>query len=41
MDIKYLEEYLKMNPADQDARRRLDELKDDFVETATMAGYVD
>jgi hypothetical protein len=41
MDIKYLEEFLKLNPADQDARQRLEQRKHEFDGLATSAGYVD
>lgn len=41
MDIKYLEEFIKLNPADQDARQRLEQRKHEFAELATSAGYAD
>jgi hypothetical protein len=41
MEIKYLEEYLKLNPDDRDARQRLEERKEQFTQLAVSAGYVD
>jgi len=41
MEIKYLEEFLKLNPADHAARTRLEARKAEFSESATSAGYVD
>lgn len=41
MEIKHLEEFLKLNPNDQVARRRLDEKKKEFAKYAISAGYVD
>ena len=41
MEIKYLEEFLKLNPNDQSARRRLDQRKEEFATYVVSAGYVD
>lgn len=41
LEIKYLEEFMKLNPADSMSRNRLDQLKQDFAELAVSAGYVD
>ena len=41
LDIKYLEEFVKLNPHDLGARRRLDQKKEEFERYATSAGYVD
>jgi hypothetical protein len=41
MEIKYLEEYLKLTPSDLDARKRLDKRKEEFQKHALRAGYVD
>jgi hypothetical protein len=41
MQIVYLVEYLKSHPADESARRELDELKKVFHEVARTAGLAD
>lgn len=41
MEIKYLEEFTKLNPNDSSARLRLETLKVEFETLATSAGYVD
>lgn len=41
MEIRYLEEYLKLHPADQSARARFEERKQRFAEMAATASYVD
>jgi hypothetical protein len=41
MEVKYLEEYMKLNPADQASRGRLEALKLRFAELASSASYVD
>jgi len=41
MEIKYLEEFVKLNPSDLIARQRLEKRMIEFVECATGAGYVD
>ena len=41
MEIKYLEEFIKLNPNDSTARLRLERLKVEFETIATSAGYVD
>jgi hypothetical protein len=41
MEVKYLEEFVKLNPTDRQARRRLDEAKKELSELAQHAGYVD
>lgn len=41
LETKYLEEFMKLNPADSMSRNRLDQLKKDFAELAVSAGYVD
>jgi hypothetical protein len=41
MEIKYLEEFIKLNPNDSPARLRLERLKVEFEAIATSAGYVD
>ncbi len=41
MEIKYLEEFIKLNPNDSVARLRLEKLKVEFETIATSAGYVD
>lgn len=41
MDIKYLEEFLKLNPSDLVARQRLERRKEEFAGYATSAGYAD
>jgi hypothetical protein len=41
MEIKHLEEFLKLNPNDQVARRRLNQRKEEFATYAVSAGYVD
>lgn len=41
MEIKYLEEFVKLNPNDSSARLRLETLKIEFETIATSAGYVD
>lgn len=41
MEIRHLEEFVKLNPSDLLARRRLDERKAEFAELATAAGYAD
>ena len=41
MEIRYLEEFLKLTPNDSLARLRLNELKREFETIATSAGYVD
>lgn len=41
MEIKYLEEFVKLNPNDSSARLRLEMLKVEFETLATSAGYVD
>jgi len=40
-EIKFLEEYLKINPTDTDGLRRLEELKETFRQVARTAGYAD
>ncbi|RYX80134.1 HNH endonuclease [bacterium] len=41
MEIKHLEEFIKLNPSDQAARRRLDQRKEEFATYAVSAGYAD
>ncbi len=41
MEVKYLEEFVKLNPTDRRARQRLDEAKKELTELAQHAGYVD
>jgi hypothetical protein len=41
MDIKFLEEFLKLHPDDTAARQRLERCKSKFAEYATSAGYAD
>ena len=41
MEIRYLEEFVKLNPSDLLARQRLDERKTEFASIATSVGYVD
>jgi len=41
MEIKHLEEFVKLNPSDLSARQRLERRKSEFAEYATSAGYVD
>lgn len=41
MEIKYLQEFIKLNPNDSVARLRLEKLKVEFETIATSAGYVD
>jgi hypothetical protein len=41
MEIKYLEEYIKLNPGDHGARQRLEQRKVQFAQQAASAGYVD
>jgi hypothetical protein len=41
MEIKYLEEYMKLHPGDQAARVRLESLKPRFARLASSASYVD
>ena len=41
MEIRYLEEYMKLYPADQAARARFEERKQRFAEIAATASYVD
>ncbi|WP_433861039.1 hypothetical protein [Pseudomonas thivervalensis] len=41
MEIRFLEEYLKINGTDNVSRVRLDALKSEFEKIATQAGYVD
>lgn len=41
MEIKYLEEFIKLNRNDSTARLRLERLKVEFEAIATSAGYVD
>lgn len=41
MEIKYLEEFIKLNPNDSVARLRLEKIKFEFETIATSVGYVD
>lgn len=41
LEIKYLEEFVKLHPDDTSARRRLDQKKLEFAEYAVSAGYAD
>ena len=41
MEVKYLEEFVKLNPTDRQARQRLDHTKKELSELAQHAGYVD
>lgn len=41
LDIKYLEEFVKLHPHDLSARRRLDQKKEEFAKYAVSAGYAD
>lgn len=41
MEIKYLEEYIKLNPDDRSARQILEERKEQFAQQAVSAGYAD
>nr|WP_315429842.1 hypothetical protein [uncultured Albidiferax sp.] len=41
MEIKYLEEFLKLNPNDTSARLEMERLKSEFEALATYAGYAD
>ncbi|MGB1561944.1 MAG: hypothetical protein ACPHN2_10620 [Sinimarinibacterium flocculans] len=41
MEIRYLEEFIKLNPSDSAARQRLEERKSEFAQLATGAGYAD
>ena len=41
MELKYLEEFLKLNPTDRGARLRMEALKKEFATMATSAGYAD
>ena len=41
LELKYLEEFVKLNPADLSARHRLEACKAEFSEFAVRAGYVD
>ncbi|HSW04954.1 hypothetical protein [Aquabacterium sp.] len=41
MELKFLEEYLKLNPADASARQRLEHRKDDLASFARHAGHAD
>lgn len=41
MEIRYLEEFIKLNPSDSLARQRLEERKSEFAQLATSAGYAD
>ena len=41
MEVKYLEEFIKLNPTDRQARQRLDQTKKELSELAQHAGYVD
>jgi hypothetical protein len=41
MEIRYLEEFIKLNPSDSLARHRLEERKSEFAKLATSAGYAD
>ena len=41
MEIKYLEEYIKLNPDDRSARQRLEERKEQFAQQAVSAGHAD
>jgi hypothetical protein len=41
MELRFLEEFLKTNGNDMPARRRLEQLKNEFADLATRSGYVD
>jgi hypothetical protein len=41
MELQFLTDYLKVNPRNQDARRRLDLLKDEFERLAVSAIHID
>jgi hypothetical protein len=41
MELQFLTDYLKVNPRSQDARRRLDLLKDEFERLAVSAIHID
>jgi hypothetical protein len=41
LDIKYLEEFVKLHPHDLSARRRLDQKKEEFAKYAVSAGHAD
>ena len=41
MELKYAEEYLKLNPADSAARKRLEQRMAEFARFARHAGHVD
>ena len=41
MEVKYLEEFVKLNPTDRQARQRLDQTKKELSELAQHAGHVD
>lgn len=41
MEIKHLEEFIKLNPNDHFARKRLDLRKEEFATYAVSAGYAD
>lgn len=41
MEIKYLEEYIKLSPDDRSARQRLEQRKEQFAQQAVSAGYAD
>lgn len=41
LEIKHLEEYLKINPNDQEKRNRLESLKKEFEKVIVNSNYVD
>jgi len=41
MEVKYLEEFVKLNPTNRQARQRLDQTKRELSQLAQHAGYVD
>lgn len=40
-EVRFLEEYIKTNPADASARLRLEEIKAELIEAAKSTGYAD
>lgn len=41
IEVKHLEEFIKLHPDDLGARRRLDQKKEEFAEYAVSTGYAD